>query len=120
MLKAKTKPQRRWGDALSKVNREGRCRVCGERRDLEAAHIIGREHDALLSGPRGGQYYYVHPDSIVPLCGAFTDNFCHGIYDAHNLDLLPFLTQDEQERAVHEARGVISMLKRVSPMGGTW
>ncbi len=115
----KSKLQRRWGSALSKCQREGRCRVCGETRDLEAAHIIGREHDALMTGPKGGQYLYVHQDSIVPLCGAFTDNYCHAKYDTHHtIDLLPYLTVEEQKRAVEEAGGIMSALKRISGPNG--
>lgn len=114
----KTKIQRRWGDALAKVHSEGRCRVCGETRDLEAAHITSRKHDALCKGPRSGEYLYVHPDSIVPLCGGFTDNYCHGLYDRHSLDLLPYLNLDEQLRAVEESGGIISALKRISGPNG--
>jgi hypothetical protein len=104
-------------EARAKIEREGRCRVCGESRDVDMAHVVGKKHDAILTGPRGGQYIYVHPDSVVPLCGAFTDNFCHGAYDSHALDLLPYLNQDEQERAVQDAGGLIAALNRVT--GGT-
>lgn len=107
-----------WRDAIRKRDREQRCRVCGETRGLEIAHIIGRKHDAILTGPKGGQYRYVHPDSVVPLCGAFTDNFCHGAYDRRELDLLPYLHVHEQSRAVEDAGGVLSMLGRVSGPNG--
>jgi hypothetical protein len=100
-------------DALAKVQREG-CRVCGERRDVEMAHIIGRDRDAVLTGPRGGEYIFVHPDSVVGLCGALTDNWHHSMYDRHELDLLPYLNQDEQKRAVEDAGGLIAALNRVT------
>ncbi len=110
--------RRDWHDALRKLEEEGRCRVCGETRDLEAAHIIGRKHDAVIVGPRGGESLYVHPDSIVPLCGGFTDNFCHGAYDAHILDLLSYLHVHEQVRAVEDAGGIFSALRRISGPNG--
>ncbi len=110
--------KRDWKNAIRKVQVEGRCRHCGETRDLEAAHVIGRKHDAVLVGPRGGESIYVHPDSIVPLCGAFTDNFCHWEYDRRALDLLPHLHIHEQVRAVEDAGGILSALKRVSGPNG--
>ncbi len=110
--------RRDWREARRKLEREGRCRVCGETRDLEAAHVMGREHDAVLVGPKGGETVYVHPDCIVPLCGGFTDNFCHGKYDARQLDLLPHLHIHEQVRAVEDAGGILSALKRVSGPNG--
>ncbi len=88
--------------------------MCGETRDLDAAHVIGRKHDPVLEGPRGGKSIYVHPDSTVPLCGGFTDNFCHAQYDARQLDLLPYLHLHEQVRAVEDAGGIISALRRIS------
>jgi hypothetical protein len=108
---------RRWGDARAKMEEEGRCRVCGEGpwNILEAAHVIGRRCDPIMQGERGGQYRYVHPDSIVPLCKR-----CHASYDRRELDLLPFMFWPEQVRAVEDAGGVMSALKRVSPMGGEW
>lgn len=116
MLKNKPMP-RRWGDAIAKVREEGRCRVChslGGREDgdyvgeIECAHVIGRRCDAILRGPRGGEYRYVHPDSIVPLCKR-----CHASYDRHELDLLPFMFWPEQARAVEDAGGIIGALKRI-------
>ncbi len=114
LLVNSSKSSRSWTDALAKVHREGRCRVCGEARDLEAAHVIGRKHDAVVVGLRGGKSIYVHPDSVVPLCGAFTDNWCHGKYDGRELDLLPYLHLHEQVRAVEDAGGIVSALKRTS------
>lgn len=108
-----SKLSRSWGDALVKVHREGRCRYCGYMGDLDAAHIIGRKHDAVITGPRGGQTLYVHPDSIVPLCGAFSPNFCHQKYDQETLDLLPHLHLHEQIRAVEDAGGIESARKRI-------
>ncbi len=120
MIKSKPQTPRRWKAAHEKVEREGRCRVCGSAEYLEPAHIIGRRCDPILVGPKGGEYRYVHPDSIVPLCGSFSDRNCHALYDRRSLDLLPYLTIPEQTRGVEDEGGVISFLKRVCPMGGTW
>jgi hypothetical protein len=118
MAIANSTPLRReWHDARAKVEREGRCRVCGSTRDLEAAHIIARRCDAEMTGPRGGRYLYVHPDTIVPLCGAFSERACHMMYDRRSLDLLPYLHLHEQIRAVEDAGGIMSALKR---LGGSW
>ncbi len=106
--------KRDWRSAIRKVHAEGRCRVCGSERGLEAAHVIGRKHDAVLVGPKGGERVYVHPDSIVPLCGGSVLNDCHRQYDARELDLLPYLHLHEQVRAVEDAGGILSALKRVS------
>lgn len=105
--------RRDWREAQRKLEREGRCRVCGETRDLEAAHVIGRKHDAVMTGPRGGVYAFVHPDSIVPLCGGFAPNHCHGLYDARKIDLLPHLHLHEQVRAVEDAGGIESARLRI-------
>lgn len=45
--------------------KRGPCRVCGHSH-AELAHTIGRDRDAVLAGPRGGIYRYVHPDSVIP------------------------------------------------------
>ncbi len=97
-------PKRDWSEARDKVEEEGRCRVClvpdgsyvdGERVYLEAAHIIGREHDEVIAGPKGGKTLVVGRDSVVPLCRS-----CHAQYHAHRLDLLPYLFLPEQVEAV--------------------
>ena len=102
----KTKIKRDWSEAIKKVEKEGRCRVCGHNRFLGAAHVIGREHDAEVVGPKGGRTRFVHPDSVVPLCGSFSDYSCHELYDARRLDLLPYLNLYEQIRAVEDAGGI--------------
>ena len=103
---SKSTIKRSWDAAIAKVEEEGRCRVCGDTGFLNAAHVIGRKHDAEVIGPKGGKSRYVHPDSIVPLCGAFSENFCHGEYDQRRLDLLPYLNLYEQIRAVEDAGGI--------------
>ncbi len=106
----KTKQVRRdWSKALEKVQESGMCRFCGSSLDLQAAHIIGRQHDPIEVGPRGGETRVVLPESVVPLC-----SFHHGLYDARQLDLLPFLYPDEQAHAVLVAGGVVAALRRIS------
>ena len=110
--------RRDWTDARAKVEREACCRFCGfsgaSQSLLEAAHIIGRKHDPILAGPRGGKYIYVHPDSTIPLCGPFTHGNCHMEYDQGNIDILPHLTLHEQVRAVEDAGGIVSALRRTT------
>ena len=90
--------KRDWTAARAKVEREGECRQCGSRSELQAAHIVPRSLG-------GGQL----EDSIVPLCGS-----CHRAYDAGRLDLLPALTRDEQAEAVR-VLGLTRALRRISP-----
>lgn len=105
--------KRDWTEAREKVDTEGCCRVCGPRvvmsKDatrVEAAHVIGRARDT------GGK---VDAMSVVPLCGpATSSSTCHGRYDAHRLDLLPYLTPAEQARAVADAGGIESARRRIS------
>jgi predicted restriction endonuclease len=76
--------KRNWTDAKEKVKNEGMCRVCGNSEILDPAHIIPRS--------LGGD---MNAANIIPLCRT-----CHSEYDAHRLDILPFLKRAEEERAV--------------------
>ncbi len=55
----------------AKVEREGRCRVCGTRRGLNRAHLVAK-------GQRGDDV----AANIVPLCGSGTAG-CHGALTDH-------------------------------------
>lgn len=108
----RSQPRRDWSEARSKVEREGRCRVCGDVGTaiayLEAAHVIGREHDnkAIGFGPKEDRsMLWVSPLRIVPLCRHMQGG-CHPKYDAHELDLLPYLTVEEQAQAVLDAGSI--------------
>lgn len=96
--------RRDWSQANHK--REYGCRICG-RHPAELAHVIGRINDE-----RHGNVLTVHPDSVTPLCREH-----HTAYDARRLDLLPYLTVQEQARAVVDARGIESARRRIIGRG---
>ena len=79
-----------------KVVREAACRVCASTHQLEAAHTWDRS----LGG-------FMHADLLVPLCRS-----CHRLYDAHLLDILPFLDLHEQMMLVRAAGGIERARKR--------
>jgi hypothetical protein len=56
------------------------------------------------------------PRNIVPLCEhPFGDAVgCHGAYDRGQLDLLPYLTPEEQAYAALIAGGLVAALRVVS------
>lgn len=94
-------PKRRdWKEARGKVDAESECRVCGSGEGLQAAHTIGRTHD-----PSNGK---VRPVDIVPLCVK-----CHMEYDGRSLNLLPYLSHEEQAAAVEHV-GIMSALRRLT------
>lgn len=125
----RSQPLRDWSAAREKVEREGHCRVmndpvtcvprsgedkCGW--PLEAAHIVGREHDKKQFGMdwdlvTGQTIWHVDPDRIVPLCLKH-----HRMYDRHELDLLPYLTVEEQAQAVLDAGGIELARRRTAPL----
>ena len=98
--------KRDWSAARAKVEAEGRCRACKRLGRVEAAHVIGRASDA-----RTGALRVVHQDSVIPLCST-----CHYEYDAHERDVLPLLTLDEQVQAVRDAGGLELARVRTAPL----
>jgi hypothetical protein len=101
-------PTRDWTDARAKVEEEGCCRICKRSgRKLEAAHILGREHDGPKIGAGGKPLKELHvdPDRIVPLCGPFPEG-CHGEVHANQVNLVHHLTMPEQLQAVEDAGGI--------------
>ena len=93
------RPARDWSEARAKVDAERRCRVCGYSggepyRRLEAAHSLSTAlQDVVL--PDGS--YKVLGASVVPLCGPATSSYtCHGKHHAGELELLPYMTIEEQ------------------------
>lgn len=109
----RSQPKRDWGAARKKVEEEGVCRVCGTYEQVQAAHIIGRAADQPKEGNPG--VLYVHPDSILPLCGELAGVKCHPAYDRHELDILEFLTPEEQVQAVKDAGSIEAARRRTSP-----
>ena len=96
-----------WDDAVAKAQAEGCCRKCFSREMVECAHIAGRKYDQpKLGWPKSR--LWVNPDHIIPLCKR-----CHMRYDAHELDILPLLTPDEQAEVVR-CLGIISALRRTT------
>lgn len=88
-----------------KVEDEGCCRVCkASAYQCDSAHLWDR-------GMKGGKFD--DPDIIVPLCSAFKGGpGCHDKYDARALDILPYLTLDEQISLVRYAGGIERARKR--------
>lgn len=108
----RSEPKRDWTLAQAKVEDEGEfCRVCGAI-EVEKAHILGRKYDQPISP--GSKTLLVLPDRIVPLCGEWA-NRCHQRYDAHELDLLPYLTTAEQAQAILDAGSIGLALQRINP-----
>jgi hypothetical protein len=111
-------PDRDWTPALEKVEEEGCCRVCKRTdRKLEAAHILGREHDEPKTGANGQplKELIVVKDRIIPACGPFPEG-CHGDVDMRRISLLPFLTLEEQLQAVSDAGGIEAARIRLAPV----
>lgn len=114
----RSEPKRDWSDARAKVDEEGCCRICKRSgRPLEAAHVLGREHDEPKLGKDGWplKELYVERDRIFPACGPFPDN-CHGDVDHNRINYLPFLTLDEQLQAVRDAGGIDPARMRLAPV----
>lgn len=121
-------PRRDWSKAILKRNQEGYCRACGHADGgyingyvvyLELAHIIGRKHDLEVTGPRGGKKLIVLPESVAPLCGSTPERRgCHQSYDEYELDLLPYLSIEEQVQAVIDADGIALAYRRLTGQRG--
>lgn len=99
--------RRDWGDAHHKVTLEGCCRGCGRTlvelraigRTLDAAHTIGRTYDP--KSPEAQFDRYVHPASVIALCGLATDaGTCHNLFDGHTLNMWSSLKDDELAWAI--------------------
>lgn len=139
----RSQPKRDWSAARTKVEHAA-CRLCAPDENcgpVEAAHVIGREcdrvegpcrcghpiedHDAELGmcdhydmggGPcclnyRPAKALYVHADAVIPLGSGH-----HKQYDAHEVDVLPVLTLEEQVRAVEDAGGIELARQRTAPL----
>lgn len=83
------------------TSRWGSCLVCGAG-PVDAAHLIDRSITTV------GQDEVL---AVVPLCRA-----CHGAYDDHRLDLVPYLEPHWRRELAFavERVGLISTVRRVS------
>lgn len=105
----RSEPRRDWTLANAKRDEEEDiCRVTGEH-GTELAHVMGRKYDEPISP--GSRTLLVLPDRVVPLAPRI-----HTAYDAHDFDLLPYLTTSEQAQAVLDAGSIGLALKRISPV----
>jgi hypothetical protein len=114
----RSEPKRDWTDGRAKVEEEGCCRICKRSdRPLEAAHVLGREHDEPKTGADGWplKELYVDPDRIVPACGPFPAG-CHGDVDMRRINLLQHLSLPEQIKAVEDAGGIEAARIRLAPV----
>ena len=86
--------RRDWTAARAKVEADnhGRCRVC-RAAGVDAAHVIPRSINPTEAN--------MGADAVVGLCRR-----CHTLVDSHQLDLLPYLTLDEQVHAVRMAGSI--------------
>jgi hypothetical protein len=112
-------PKRDWTDAQAKVDQEGCCRICKRTdRPLEATHILGREHDEPKVSKQTGEILtelYVDPDRVFPACGPFPEG-CHGDAEYRRINVLLYLTLEEQIRAVKDAGGIAPAVMRLAPV----
>jgi len=92
--------------ARQKVEDEGCCRVCGVFSSYcDAAHLWDRS-----LGGKG----FDNADLIVPLCARIKGGLgCHELYDSHQLDILPFLTVDEQVAVVRASGSIARAMRRL-------
>lgn len=102
-------PDRNWDAAIDKCRNEGECRVCHVQRGLDCCHLAPRKHDK----PKhvGQKRLFVHPDNCIPLCA-----HDHYEFDAGQLDVLEYLTLDEQLHVVRVLGGIERARMRLAPL----
>lgn len=117
----RTEPKRDWTDARAKVEEEACCRICkrseASDRPLEAAHVLGREHDEPKLGADGWplKELYVDPERIFPACGP-SPSGCHGEAERNEINVLSVLSLSEQIKAVEDAGGIEAARIRLAPV----
>jgi len=115
----RSEPKRDWSDARAKVEEEGCCRICKRTdRPLEAAHVLGREHDEPKVSKTTGEILkelYVHPDRVIPACGPFPEG-CHGAQHNREINTQAHLTLEEQLQAVRDAGSIEAARIRLEPV----
>jgi hypothetical protein len=93
--------RRDWTKARSKVEEEGRCRVCRKAGPVDAAHVVPRSANASDEN--------FTELAVIPLC-----RFCHARQHSQGLDLLPYLTLEEQVQAVKNAGGIVGAYRHAT------
>ncbi len=83
---------------VQKILDDPNCRTCGAG-GVQAAHLWHRS-----VGAKG----FTEEDLLVPLCV-----HCHAKFDAGQLELLPYLSNDEQAAVVRHC-GIMRALKRLT------
>ena len=115
-------PDRFWDDARAKVDEEGCCRICkrppAPGRPIEAAHVLGREHDEPMVSRSTGEILrvlYVDPNRIFPACGP-SPGGCHGMAERKEINVLPYLTLEEELQAIRDAGSIEAARIRLEPV----
>ncbi len=94
-----------WSYAREKIEKEGVCRVCKSNHWIQSAHTIGQKYQDVKLDDGD---VMVMPDSVIPLCQQH-----HELYDKRLLDILPYMTNEEQSNAV-AAVGIERARKRLT------
>ena len=92
---------RDWTAARAKVEAEGKCRVCQTVGAVDAAHVVPRSANSTPEN--------MTADAVIPLCRS-----CHQRQHAAKLDVLPYLTLEEQVAATRNAGGLVSAYRHVT------
>lgn len=104
---------RLWQDAEEK---RGPCIVCGGG-PVHLSHVTHRRYDEKVNGNR--KKLYVHPASVVSLCSGLETQGHHDMYDSHELNLLPYLSDEEIQKAI-EQMGNERALRRMKGPDYKW
>jgi hypothetical protein len=104
-------PRRDWSDIT--IEASDPCRICGAEGQTERAHVSGRRFDKPRPGKR---IIWVNPLDVIPLCGPATDSqSCHCRFDSGVLDVIGYLTSEEQVRVVENFGSIEQARMRVAP-----
>lgn len=105
-------PKRDWSDV--EIDAMTPCLVCGIVGRTTRAHFFGRKYDQPKPGRKT---LWVNPLDVGPLCGPVGDSHaCHTRFDAGELDLLGYLTPEQQVRAVEVMGGIEAARRRLAPL----
>jgi hypothetical protein len=117
---ARRKKSKDWSEAIAKKEAEQACRVCKRSYGelvyagftLEAAHTVSQ---SLQDAPGDDGKLRVGAASIIPLCGPVNaSRSCHAKHHEHRIDLMPYLTREEEVDAV----GAVGLARAYKLLGG--